>query len=407
MNRRAVIVWLVLGAAALGVAGLAVRYTVFFDAGREWYRLVHDGPPAPEQRAVLAARHHPTPTPCLRYPATERDFDAEEALATELVAAEIVERAGKAMLLALAWEITEENASHAMASADEVLDLAAERAGAFDRLLIAVHRRKLVEVADMDMPRDRLAAMQQDAEAALSGEEIARLRGLWEKHKLVFAQARHLADRVRRRATDIRLDALESTLQSRLERDSAFAAKLEELRVTGAPANLELEDGWGSPISLQITSTGARLISLGPNMRPDGGDDIAREVATAPSVEPPAVGNVEPPSGPPPFDCAAAPPARVELQRPDPATLQQDLARYRLVPEQVDGKQVGVRLFGVRSDRIAARAGLCNGDRLVTIDGRAPPSTDRELGPLLSAPGEKVIALSRRDNDHTYRLIVR
>jgi len=380
VRRRALALWLVIGAVAVGTAALALRYTVFFEAQKEWYRLVYQGPPAPEQRAVLSARHHRASTPCLRWLTSERDVDEDQALAAELVAAGLVDRAGKAMLLTVVWQVSEENAVHARGAAEELLDLAAERAGPLDRLLIALHRDRLLFVADLDVPADVLATMQRDAEAALSPARIERLRAVWESHKLVFARTRNMAERVRRVATEQRLAALEAALNARLEKGGALPAKLDELGAEGArPA---LEDGWGSPFSFEATPDGARLASLGPNLRPDGGDDIVREI-TAPVREdgsPVKTPDAPPtPAVPPPFDCSAAPPLRVEIQAPADAKVDQEMRSHRFVPEQVEGKPVGVRVFGVRSDHIAARAGLCNGDRLVSVDGRPPPATAAEL----------------------------
>src|SRR5690606_39755053 len=41
----------------------------------------------------------------------------------------------------------------------------------------------------------------------------------------------------------------------------------------------------------------------------------------------------------------------------------------RIVPEQKDGKTIGIRLFGVRPDTLLGTLGLKNGDRLEQING--------------------------------------
>ncbi len=51
----------------------------------------------------------------------------------------------------------------------------------------------------------------------------------------------------------------------------------------------------------------------------------------------------------------------------------------RIVPEQKDGKVVGVRLFGIRPDTLLGTLGLQNGDRLETINGFNMASPEKAL----------------------------
>lgn len=51
----------------------------------------------------------------------------------------------------------------------------------------------------------------------------------------------------------------------------------------------------------------------------------------------------------------------------------------RIVPEQKDGKVVGVRLFGIRPDTLLGTLGLQNGDRLETINGFNMSSPEKAL----------------------------
>ena len=51
----------------------------------------------------------------------------------------------------------------------------------------------------------------------------------------------------------------------------------------------------------------------------------------------------------------------------------------RIVPEQKDGKVVGVRLFGIRPDTLLGKLGLQNGDRLETINGYNMASPEKAL----------------------------
>lgn len=51
----------------------------------------------------------------------------------------------------------------------------------------------------------------------------------------------------------------------------------------------------------------------------------------------------------------------------------------RIVPEQENGKVVGIRLFGVRSDTLLGVLGMENGDRLETINGFDMTSPEKAL----------------------------
>jgi general secretion pathway protein C len=59
---------------------------------------------------------------------------------------------------------------------------------------------------------------------------------------------------------------------------------------------------------------------------------------------------------------------------------QADLMRQaRIVPEQENGKMVGIRLFGVRPDTLLGVLGMENGDRLQTINGFDMTSPEKAL----------------------------
>jgi general secretion pathway protein C len=59
---------------------------------------------------------------------------------------------------------------------------------------------------------------------------------------------------------------------------------------------------------------------------------------------------------------------------------QADLMRQaRIVPEQENGKMVGIRLFGVRPDTLLGVLGMQNGDRLQTINGFDMTSPEKAL----------------------------
>ena len=55
------------------------------------------------------------------------------------------------------------------------------------------------------------------------------------------------------------------------------------------------------------------------------------------------------------------------------------MRQARIVPEQENGKVVGIRLFGVRPDTLLGTLGLENGDRLQTINGFDMTSPEKAL----------------------------
>ncbi len=78
---------------------------------------------------------------------------------------------------------------------------------------------------------------------------------------------------------------------------------------------------------------------------------------------------------------------------------QADLMRQaRIVPEQENGKIVGIRLFGVRSDTLLGVLGMENGDRLQTINGFdiASPEKALEAYARLRTADKLNITLNRR-----------
>ena len=59
---------------------------------------------------------------------------------------------------------------------------------------------------------------------------------------------------------------------------------------------------------------------------------------------------------------------------------QADLMRTaRIVPEQENGKTVGIRLFGIRSDSFLGALGFENGDRLERVNGYDMASPEKAL----------------------------
>ena len=72
--------------------------------------------------------------------------------------------------------------------------------------------------------------------------------------------------------------------------------------------------------------------------------------------------------------------------------------KVRIVPETENGKVVGLRLFGIRSDSIMGDLGFENGDRLETINGKsvATPEQALETYALLSKMKTLDVGINRR-----------
>jgi general secretion pathway protein C len=78
---------------------------------------------------------------------------------------------------------------------------------------------------------------------------------------------------------------------------------------------------------------------------------------------------------------------------------QADLMRQaRIVPEQENGKVVGIRLFGVRPDTLLGHLGMENGDRLQTINGfdMASPEKALEAYARLRTADKLTVSINRR-----------
>lgn len=78
---------------------------------------------------------------------------------------------------------------------------------------------------------------------------------------------------------------------------------------------------------------------------------------------------------------------------------QSELMRQaRIVPEQENGKTVGIRMFGIRPDTLLGTLGMENGDRLQTINGfdMASPEKALEAYARLRTADKLTISLNRR-----------
>jgi general secretion pathway protein C len=83
---------------------------------------------------------------------------------------------------------------------------------------------------------------------------------------------------------------------------------------------------------------------------------------------------------------------------------QADLMRTaRIVPEQKDGKVVGIRLFGIKPEQLLGKLGLQNGDRLEAINGfeMASPEKALEAYARLRSAESLSVKVTRRGNPVT------
>jgi general secretion pathway protein C len=81
----------------------------------------------------------------------------------------------------------------------------------------------------------------------------------------------------------------------------------------------------------------------------------------------------------------------------------------RIVPEQKDGKVVGVRMFGIRPDTLLGTLGLQNGDRLETLNGfnMASPEKALEAYARLRTASALNVSVNRRGTPVTISLHIK
>jgi general secretion pathway protein C len=77
------------------------------------------------------------------------------------------------------------------------------------------------------------------------------------------------------------------------------------------------------------------------------------------------------------------------------------MRQARIVPEQENGKMVGIRLFGVRPDTLLGVLGMENGDRLQTINGFDMTSPEKALEAYarLRTADHLTVSVNRRGQD--------
>ena len=77
------------------------------------------------------------------------------------------------------------------------------------------------------------------------------------------------------------------------------------------------------------------------------------------------------------------------------------MRQARIVPEQENGKVVGIRLFGVRQDTLLGTLGMENGDRLEKINGFDMTSPEKALEAYarLRTADHLTISLNRKGSE--------
>jgi hypothetical protein len=79
----------------------------------------------------------------------------------------------------------------------------------------------------------------------------------------------------------------------------------------------------------------------------------------------------------------------------------------RIVPEEVNGKVAGIRVFGVRPDGVMARLGFENGDRIERVLGKSIASPDQALEVYAALRAAKVIEIEIIRRGAPKKLLVR
>lgn len=83
------------------------------------------------------------------------------------------------------------------------------------------------------------------------------------------------------------------------------------------------------------------------------------------------------------------------------------LKRVRIVPEQVGGKVVGIRLFGVHAEGVLGRLGFENGDRIESLMGKPMGSPEQALEVYATIRTAKVVEIEINRRGAPAKLVVR
>lgn len=359
---------------------LAVRYTPLLDPD------IQIAPKLSE----LAAQFHTGGGQCLRY------HEGAPNAAEVMGAATLLTRAGVTPddLSGLVGELygrarEEEKAHHPLAEEDEWIAAIAQGSSPLRRLAIDLKRDRLrallVDMLAVDVPKRKLLT-------DLKPGQRKAIDALWARDPSLFLVSNliPLLAKLKQLYTTAHLDALAAALADQLKTGAA-PATLEEL---GLDPQL-LEDGWGQPIEYERAEGKLVLTSAGE------GTPDTRTIplpSTMPAL-PQATG------------CAS--PGEVEIKRKqfdDAITNPNSLAlSARVTPAIQDGAVIGFKLFKIQPGSLYAAAGLCDGDVVKAVNGRALTSPDRalEVYTLAKTANEVSLAVRRGGADVTLTVHVR
>lgn len=176
---------------ALGLGAFFFHATLFFNAEalvrRREAALVAEVTSGEKKLEELMkrSRWHRGEPPCFAYAPPHPSALDLEAIADDLAAAGSSSAATENLSLLAFWAAADERRRHGDPAPDEVLS-SFEDLGWHDRLLVALHRSKVVD-ASFKRVRQRESDARADAarrEAALAPEKLAALRNDWLRHRL-------------------------------------------------------------------------------------------------------------------------------------------------------------------------------------------------------------------------------
>jgi hypothetical protein len=311
--------------------------------------------PAGGGRLPSALLLHPSAAPCLRYPSAPPASSVKEA-AGALAAVELSDVSDLAGDLH-ARAARSEASLHPRSEVEEHLAQMFEDVPLQGRLVLTLKRdlmrAQLTELLTMALPVTRTIASLPEAQRVVFEQQWARdpqvfvLPGL-----LVLTRELHLA------VTERRLDAVLATLQQQISRGEV-------------PHLAGEEDDWGSPLVLERASADElTLSSLGAD-RTTGGTGFDADLVRALKVAPPTPGPA----------CEGK--MEISLQRSEFKRVLAEIsalsASARIVPALHDGVEIGLRMLRLSAGSFLVKAGLCEGDLVISLNGSPLTSADNML----------------------------
>lgn len=319
--------------------------------------------------AAMAATYHRGAPPCVRYPPAPTDPVTAYAATAKRLDEAGVDSDQLADLVGhfVTTHREREQQHHDQDSVEEYLaQLAAQQRDPLEKLSFWLQR---------DLLRDKLQAIVGDASGSLAEHER---RGQERWAKLSPAQQRVLSevdeatplhlevsglvkvlDHLKPATTRRRAKALAERAKAARAQRPEFPVRLEDLSLTDA----QRLDAWSQAFTLSAVGSTIEVRSPGADDA-DEGDDIVESVtdeAAAPT-------GVDP--------CGALGSTFVLKRSELPTRLEPGT---RVVPAVKEGKPVGLKVFGLTHGSTGEKAGLCNGDVVLFVDGLDVSSPDKAL----------------------------